>query len=55
MEFDQSIDASLTLIRSLDFATYVSLVDFAIDFRVKFECSQTINLLNKWRSQRFDH
>ena len=33
----------------------MSPVDFAIDFRVRFEYSQTINLLSKWRFQRFDH
>ena len=55
MEFVRSASQSLTLIRSDNFATYVSLVDFAVEFRVRFESSQTINLLSKWRFQRFDH
>ena len=55
LEFVRSDSQSLTLIRSDNFATCVSLVDFAIEFRVRFESSQTINLLSRWRFQRFDH
>ena len=55
MEFAQADYELLTLIKSLDFATCVSLADFAIQFRVRFESSLTINLLSKWRFQRFDH
>ena len=55
MEFVRSASQLLTLIRSDNFATCVSLVDFAVEFRVRFESSQRISLLNKWRYQRFDH
>ena len=55
LEFVRSNSQSLTLIRSDNFATYESPEDFTVEFRVRFESSQRINLLSKWRFQRSDH
>ena len=55
LEFVRSDSQSQTLIRSDNFATYESLEDFTVEFRVRFESSQRINLLSKWRFQRSDH
>ena len=55
MEFVQADHESLSLIRSLNFATCVSLMDTAIEFGVRFQSSKMINLLSMWRFQRSDH
>ena len=44
MEFVQADHESLSLIRSLNFATCVSLMDTTPEFRARFESSKMINL-----------